>query len=174
MKTKFKRQLLLGWAFLLLVTTLAFYIWLNFTFISVHGDSMSPTFADGDLVFLKNQSDYERSQIVVFRTPDAWTYLNNEEEGKLLIKRIAAAPGDLLEFNGQKFSVNGETVWIVPADYDCRSPNYSQRLASDQLFVMGDNARSSLDSRLIFCRGGVSYFVDAATVRTNGSILKTS
>lgn len=74
----------------------------------------------------------------------------------VLIKRIAAAPGDTLSYDGKAFYVNGKVLYSLAKDhYQCNAGpvGYKHKLTKEQVFAMGDNPLKSLDSRRIFCDG---------------------
>ena len=80
----------------------------------VPSSSMEPTLKKDSLIFgLRIHGELHDGDIIIFR-----------HDGKLLVKRIAAGPGETVEHNGQTLT--------IPAD--C-------------YYVLGDNAENSLDSR---------------------------
>lgn len=115
---------------------------------------MEPYLHNGDNVVLKQSKAPEPGEIFVFRKPASWSYLGTGEH--VLIKRIAAVPGDTLTYDGKRFAVNGKTIYNLSKDnYQCSKGQvgYSHRLTPQEVFVLGDNASVSLDSRRIFCDG---------------------
>ena len=80
----------------------------------VPSESMEPTIhKDSFVLGLRLYGELKTGDIIIFR-----------HDGKLLVKRIAAAAGDTLIHNGEEI--------IVP---------------NDCFYVLGDNAENSLDSR---------------------------
>lgn len=120
---------------------------------AINGDSMEPTFSNGDSIVLKQEKQINPDQIMVFTKPSKWEYMGDDPVP--LVKRVAAVAGDTIEFDGKSFFVNGESVYDLSADYVCDAGEvgYSHTLDKTQVFVMGDNAEASLDSRRIFCDG---------------------
>ena len=173
-----KRIIKIGIGLVVSVTVLAvlFFAVLMIARISVFaisGRSMEPTLHHGDSIVLK-QSDYvSRGQIVVFKKPNSWdSYVERDTN---LIKRITAIPGDTLAFDGKVFMVNGETVYELDQDnYECvkGQTGYEHTLTGEELFVMGDNASHSLDSRRIFCDGNMDkIFIPKYDVVDYGTII---
>ncbi len=76
--------------------------------------SMEPTLPEGSIIIgLRTFGKLEKGDIIIF-----------EHEGRLLVKRIAACSGDMVEVHGTETAV----------------PERSY-------YVLGDNAKNSLDSR---------------------------
>lgn len=88
------------------------------TTITVSGPSMIPTFKNGDIVVCKklyDKNDIKTGDIVVFK-----------HDGSMLIKRVAAAPGEK----------------AVVTDIEL-----SDTMGKDEYFLLGDNSSNSKDSR---------------------------
>lgn len=170
---------------------------LGFSVWSVSGTSMEPTFRDGSILMLKSSGDsVVRGDVVVIDRPSSWHVVQASVTGSdkndstdktskslgarlsrfALLKRAVAVPGDTLSFDGKAFLVNGDVVYsTADNDYECNalSAGWSHRLSADELFVMGDNARVSLDSRRVICTVGpdseVSSFLSVSGVHAHGS-----
>ncbi len=103
---------------ILISITIFFLILLLFRFVLFIGyipsESMEPTMKVGE-VFIASRFFYriEKGDIIVF-----------VREGKLLVKRVAGCPGDIV--------VIGDHSWIVP---------------NNGYFLLGDNLEVSFDSR---------------------------
>jgi len=122
--------------------------------IAVKGESMEPAFSDGQNLVLRQEKAPEPGSIFVFEKPKSWDYMGTGE--RVLIKRIAAVPQQTLTFDGKAFYVNGEELYNVEENnYECSAGEvgYEHTLTQQEVFVMGDNALKSLDSRRIFCDG---------------------
>lgn len=113
----------------------------------VTASSMHPTLEEGDRIVVDKRvydSDSPRvGDIVVFIDP--------EGGGRRLVKRILACPGQALTNEEGYIAVDGE-VTETPLTFDIPGPSrdyaaYPLELASDELFVVGDNADRSRDSR---------------------------
>ncbi|MGE7388171.1 signal peptidase I [Streptomyces sp. NPDC004126] len=107
--------------------------------VTVHGLSMQPTYQPGDRVLVRRGRVPRRGGIVVVERPNAdaphWTEpapgLGGPAVGvdarAWLIKRVAAVPGD-----------------PTPAPHGLHPP---QAVPADALYLLGDHARVSFDSR---------------------------
>ncbi|MBI4127726.1 MAG: signal peptidase I [Parcubacteria group bacterium] len=117
----------------------------------VSGQSMQPSFHDGDYLIIDELSyrlrDPLRGEVVVLRFP--------RDPSQFYIKRIVGLPGETV-------SIREGVVTIVNSDYPAgftlREENYLEAetvtqgnliltLGEDQYFVLGDNRAQSSDSR---------------------------
>jgi signal peptidase I len=119
----------------------------------VDGASMEPNFYDGEYLIVDEIgyrfNEPERGDIVIFHPPDNLKVY--------YIKRIIGLPGEVVDIkNGEikvyeKDSVNPLLVdesEYLSSDYQLRpSEQYHVSLGEDEYYVLGDNRRSSLDSR---------------------------
>ena len=115
----------------------------------VSGDSMDPTFQDGEYLIIDELSYYfrapERGEIVVFRYP--------YDPSKFFIKRIIGLPGETVVINSGTVRVKkneNDAGFILEEPYieGGTNKNISQLLASNEYFVLGDNREQSSDSRV--------------------------
>lgn len=140
---------------------------------AISGNSMEPTFSDRDSIVLQQKSTVEKDDIIFFNKPREWD--KYAPTGTTLVKRITAVPGDVLEYDGKVFTVNGEEVFDTEeSSYECENGerDYSHRLTNKEVFVMGDNALNSLDSRRVFCDGDTEdIFVQFKYVRNYGEVV---
>lgn len=106
-------------------------------FSNVCGDSMYPTYDNGDYVLVKKfHNQYEKGDIVIVK-----------EEGRELIKRIAGTPGDAITFQKKQLYVNGKVAKFY--NYQGIEPKNFQSivLKKEEYLVIGDNFEVSYDGR---------------------------
>ncbi len=127
--------------------------------VRVDGTSMTNTLKDGEIVLVSKLAYGEgtkgmnRGDVIICRYPNrmqssfhlgAALSLDNYT---IFVKRLVALPGDTVEITGGKLYVNGQMVEdpefmaSTPRDYPLR------KLNADEYFVIGDNRRTSHDSR---------------------------
>jgi signal peptidase I len=116
----------------------------------VRGQSMEPSFADGDYLIVDEISyrfrDPQRGEVVVFRFP------GNERD--FYIKRVIGLPGETVEIKAGKVRIynNNHPLGFVlnepylPSGIQTDG-NVRVHLGNDEYFVLGDNRPFSYDSR---------------------------
>lgn len=119
--------------------------------VAVRGESMEPTLKDGNFIVISQAYQVEKDMLVVFKKPDSWGYMG--EENPELIKRIIAGGGSTIKYDGTILYVDDAEVYNLKKDnYSCDlDRGYSYTLSKEELFVMGDNHKKSLDSLRILC-----------------------
>lgn len=125
--------------------------------IRVDGNSMTNTLLDNEIVLVSKLAyrfgEMERGDIVICRYPGRVSTTFNlgaaisVENHVLFVKRLVALPGDTVEIRNSLLYVNGEVV-EDPEFMASRPGDYPLRLlGEDEYFVIGDNRRTSHDSR---------------------------
>ena len=117
----------------------------------VKGASMEPNFYDHEYLVIDELSyrlhNPARGEIVVFRYP--------KDPSQFFIKRIIGLPGETVIVNNAEIKIvnekNSEGVDMVEPYIEKGNFSFNSgttKLGADEYFVMGDNRRSSLDSRI--------------------------
>lgn len=127
----------------LCIIMISYYISANWYQLSlIHGESMSPAYHNMQLVIIDRHSgDYTYGDVVAFRCDG----LNS-----VLVKRIAACPGDMVEIKDGTLYVNGVVSSVYDLEYIFEYSGIAQDplyLGANQYFVIGDNIAESKDSR---------------------------
>ena len=105
--------------------------------IIVNGNSMAPTLSSGQIILTnKNTDDINYSDIVVFHLND------KQNSDEIVIKRVIAMSGDRITVKNGVLSVNN----LVYSKYHCKQIQEFV-LKDNEVFVVGDNADESFDSR---------------------------
>lgn len=131
---------------ILIVAPIRFFIAQPFI---VKGESMDPTFADGQYLIV-DELTYrthapERGDVVVFKYP--------KDPSKYFIKRIVGLPDETVKINEGKVFISGgkypdglllDESYIKNVSYE----TFTEKLGADEYFAMGDNRTNSLDSRI--------------------------
>ena len=113
------------------------FILLKYVFLIgyVPTESMEPTLERGSYIIgCRIYSSLETGDIIIFR-----------HDGKLLVKRIAAAEGDIVEQNGTSMTIP-ESCYYVVGDNEDRS--YDSRYWEDP-FVKAEDVVAKLVSKFI-------------------------
>lgn len=115
----------------------------------IKGQSMHPTFPDGEYLLTQKVSYYtkdpQRGDVIVFKPP-----ISEEDE---FIKRIIGLPGETISVKGGKVFINGKVlnesylknVYTNPGSFLSEGEEFS--IPEGQYFTMGDNRPHSSDSR---------------------------
>lgn len=136
------------WAIAALAALLLFLFMRNFIFrvADVNGHSMEPTLSHGDFVLLSRVGywfdDPQIGDIIAFPF--------RENPSEYYIKRIMGTPGDVVDFQNNRFVVNGQEPDFGFAQVDVFSRGdipLPKTVEPGKFFVLGDNRNSSKDSR---------------------------
>ncbi|HKO56021.1 MAG TPA: signal peptidase I, partial [Thermoanaerobaculia bacterium] len=114
-----------------------------FRIYAIPSESMAPTLEVGDHIVVTPYrfGDQPRAgDVIVFRAPSG--------ADELLVKRVIAVPGDLIDSRAGRVRIGGralpEPYLLDPA---ASGAIQAQIVAGDSYFVMGDNRANSSDSR---------------------------
>lgn len=113
-----------------------------FRLYAIPSASMTPTLEVGDHILVTPFRDDTpaRGDVVVFRSPSS--------DDELMVKRIVATPGDLVESRAGKVLIGGRTL-AEPYLREVSASGAFEPLIvpANCYFVMGDNRANSFDSR---------------------------
>lgn len=132
----------------------------------VSGNSMNPTFKDGEHISISGTRHPSKDEIVVFNEPVSWTM--NLKPVKA-IKRIVATEGDTYELHNRDVRINGETIYKIPSSVKCQVSDYSHKVSKNEIAVAGDNHAVSADTSTAICYGLESPFVDKPRIVIHGN-----
>jgi len=136
------------WAIAALAALILFFFMRNFVFrvADVNGHSMEPTLSHGDFVLLSRVGywfdDPQPGDIIAFPFQG--------DPSEYYIKRIMGGPGDVVDFQNNRFVVNGQEAGYDFAQVDIISRgdvSLPLTIEEGEFFVLGDNRNASKDSR---------------------------
>ncbi|MEF9917463.1 MAG: signal peptidase I [Lachnospiraceae bacterium] len=140
----------LVWAFqIAVVCTIAFVlVWYFGQRVSNIGDSMKPVLSNGDVTLVNrivyNASRPKRNDIIVFKP-------NGNENSHFYIKRIIGLPGETIEMKDGAIYIDQkklkEEFKTTKLD-NVGIVTEAMTLGGNEYFVLGDNRKSSEDSRM--------------------------
>ena len=131
MNTK-KKKKIITWSVVGTLVVLTFIFNLYFSIAFVVGDSMYPTYHDGQLLLTTRHYTIERFDVVII------------SKGEFLIKRVIGLPNETIAYKDNVLYINGERV---DDPYNTVTEDFEVTLGDNEYFCMGDNREDSLDSR---------------------------
>ena len=112
----------------------------NFKVLTVSGNSMDTTLAEGEMHLALITDEFERGDIVVADCKALDT---------IIIKRVIGLPGETIEIKNNEVYINGETIEEPYINGFMLTPDISSfTLNDDEYFLCGDNRNKSSDSRM--------------------------
>ena len=122
-------------AFIVFVAMMMFNY--NYAIILVNGESMSPNYHDGDILFSQKQYDYlNRFDVVI---------INSSKADHIIIKRVIGLPGETIDYIDNQLFVNGE--YVEDRYGTGTTQNFTITLDENSYYCLGDNRENSYDSR---------------------------
>lgn len=137
------------WVFQIAIVCLfAFvFVWYLGQRVSTIGDSMKPVLRNGDVVLVNrivyNASRPKRGDIVVFKP-------KGNENSHYYIKRLIGLPGETVEIKKGNIYINDKKLKESYQTTEIEEPGIAAEpitLSGEEYFVLGDNRKSSDDSR---------------------------
>ena len=112
--------------------------------VEVCGESMNPSFLDGDKLIISKLEDISRYDVVATNRLASDNY-------KRLIKRVVGLPGETITISDGHIFANGEELeeYYQFTKEGLTPGEISICLREDEYFLLGDNSYNSLDSRII-------------------------
>lgn len=121
-----------------------------FTITTVTGSGMEPAMTDGSKVII-NKLAYCGRDAAMPRVGSVVAFKSNvygeEGEGSILVRRVAASAGDVIEIKDSIFYLNGKPYDEYMNEAAHMEPMKETKLGSHEIFVLSDNRKSSMDSR---------------------------
>lgn len=109
--------------------------------VKYYGNSMSPTLNDGQILVVSKISKIKNGDIIAF-------YYNN----KVIVRRVVATPNSQLSIDAfGTVSVNGKDIdepYVEDKTLGQCNVSFPMNIPADSYFVLGDNRKTSMDSRL--------------------------
>lgn len=119
---------------------------------------MYPTLQTRDFVVMDKITEVEnipKNSLVRFTPPEQWNeHARSSKKYDSFLKRVVAAPGDIVEIDSNHFYVNGNIFidhWqkrIGVVDFK-ENTYFKRKLNENEYFVVGDNWKQSFDSFFI-------------------------
>ena len=155
--------------FLIVVAIVAFNITKAFAILNISGESMFPTYTDGDVLIVKKSKEPSIQNIVIFEAPESWS---EDFGGKNFIKRIVASEGDTVHFKNSYLKVNNDEPVFIDRPF-CKINDVEVTIEKNKYFVLGDNITNSNDSLTQMCLNNLEYTIDESLISYFGEEIFT-
>lgn len=166
---KFLKNNTLDIIFLIVVAIVAFNVTKSFAILNIIGESMFPTYTNGDVLILKKSKEPSIQDIIVFEAPESWS---EEPGGKQYIKRIVASEGDIVHFKNSYLKVNNDEPLFIDRPF-CKINDVKVVIGKNKHFVLGDNITNSNDSLTQMCLNNLEYTIDESLISYFGEEIFT-
>jgi len=154
MRQKSWKEFSWEWFKALLLAGLITVLLRNFIFIpmTIEGSSMIPTFQQDDQIIVRTiYNNIERFDLVVF----------HDSSNRTLVKRVIGLPGEEIRYESDQLYINDQKIeekfldndlvnhagGVWTSDFTLEELTGTKIVPENEYFVLGDNRRSSNDSR---------------------------
>lgn len=116
--------------------------------VKINGTGMYPLYKNGQTYLVKNNLDFQRGDVIVYRNPKTF------DDQTYYVKRIIGLPGENVKIQGGKVYINGAVLNepYLSLDQETKEgyflkENQEIKISENSYFVLGDNRAHSSDSR---------------------------
>lgn len=115
--------------------------------MTVKGNAMAPSIPDGSIIFINKLAYFyqqpEAGDAVVFHC----NVYSEDEEGSILVRRVAATAGDKVRITDGNLYVNDQLYENYSEKHIYMDPMSEITVAKNRVFVLSDSQTAVLDSR---------------------------
>ncbi len=117
--------------------------------VGIHGDAMSPTLKDGQIVIVSKHT-YKAEPPSLYQIVDFnRDFSKDGAPGENEVRRVVGIPGDTIEIKNGIVYRNGEPLREKYAKVQSGEAMESVTLDDGEIFVLGDSPKNSIDSRQV-------------------------